>query len=58
MGCFPPQIYELTLWELAAAVEGHNKVHGGGDSDPPELSTQDYEAIMLRNADFISDTRH
>jgi hypothetical protein len=25
----------MTLWEIAAAIEGHNRANGGGKPQPP-----------------------
>lgn len=35
MGFTPRQVDEMSLWELAACIEGWNRANGG-DDDPPE----------------------
>ena len=44
----PSVTYEQTLWEIVAAIEGHNRVQGGEDElDPP--SDAQFDALLESN---------
>ena len=44
----------MTLWELAACVDGYNKAHGGDDDEPPEMSGAEFDAMVARHAPVVS----
>lgn len=37
--------YEQTLWEIIAAIDGHNRVHGGDEKLEPPSDVQ-FEALL------------
>jgi hypothetical protein len=39
----------MTLWELAACVDGHNLAHGPLDQEPAELTPDDFDDMVARH---------
>lgn len=44
----------MTVWELAASIEGYNDVHGNGDPVPP--TDEEFKAL-IENAAKLEATR-
>jgi len=42
---------ECSLWQLSAAVDGWNSVHGAEDT--PAMTFDEYERLIERHADWI-----
>lgn len=42
----------MTIWELAAAVDGYNLAHGM-EEEPPFMSNNEFDALLERNADWM-----
>ena len=46
---WPPSVtYEQTLWEIVAAIEGHNRVQGGEEKLEPPSDAQ-FDALMVEH---------
>lgn len=44
----------MSLWQLAACVEGWNRVHGVQEEKAPTMSSSEYDAMLERHADWIA----
>jgi hypothetical protein len=42
----------MSLWQLAACVDGWNKAHGA--EDKPEVTNEDFDAMLERHADWMA----
>jgi hypothetical protein len=43
----------MSLWQLAACVAGWNKAQGG-ESQPEKMTEADFDAMLERNANWMS----
>jgi hypothetical protein len=43
----------LSLWELAAAVDGYNRAQGG-EEQPPEITAAEFDDLLERHADWMA----
>jgi len=42
----------VTLWELMASIEGHNRVHGG-ETPPEPPSADDLQDMIEQHSQFL-----
>ena len=52
----PRAVDDCTLWELAAAVAGYNRVHGG-EAQPEAMSSEEFDDMLARHAEWIAGRR-
>lgn len=53
LGWTARQVDELSLWELAAAIDGHNRSQGA-DEPVESMSDAEFAEMLNRNADWMA----
>lgn len=48
---------DLTLWELAACVDGYNLAHSPEDVPPPTMAVAQFDDLVSQHMDVVT-TRH
>lgn len=44
---------QQSLWQMAAAIDGYNRAQGGEET-PPELTNEEFDAMIERNAEWMA----
>jgi hypothetical protein len=44
----------MSLWQLAACIDGHNEAHSSDETPADPMGFDDFEAMLERNAEWMA----